>query len=534
MNRAVEDLNLGPLVETHMTRCISCTRCVRFTTEVAGISQMGQIGRGEDSEITSYLSQSLNSELQGNIIDLCPVGALTSKPYAFSARSWELEKTDSIDVMDALGSNIRLDSKGREIMRILPRNNDGINEEWISDKTRFVFDGLRRQRLDRPYVRKDGRLVAVEWDEAFEMAETGIKNKNLASVVGDLASTETTYALKLLSESLGGSHECRVDKSCLSSLDRSGYVGVSEISELDNCDKVVLIGTNPKIECPVFNARIRKAWLNGAEIYVIGQKARLTYDYNYLGEDRLALKDLVENDNINFNSKPFVVLGQGALIDWDGDSVLQATKKLVEKFSCKFLILHVAASRVGALEIGFTHKGGITSSLDNAEAIFNLGMDEFDLPEDRFVIYQGSHGDRGAHRADVIFPSACYTEESGIFVNTEGRPQLSLRANFSPGESKENWSIIRAFAGKLKLDLGFDDLLELRAKLIKEFPRIGRLDQTEKPEWVQSVFEGFSQNVKFKPYYKDFYKTNPIARASLIMNDLSKRSDIDDQIIAAE
>ncbi len=532
--RAVDDLNLGPLVETHMTRCISCTRCVRFTTEVAGIPQMGQIGRGEDSEITSYLSQSLNSELQGNIIDLCPVGALTSKPYAFSARSWELEKTDSIDVMDALGSNIRLDCKGREIMRILPRNNDSINEEWISDKTRFVFDGLRRQRLDRPYIRKDGRLVSVDWEEALEKAKKEIKNKKLASVVGDLASTEAIYALKLLSKSLDGNHECRVDKSCLSTLDRSGYVGISQISDLDDCDNIILIGTNPKIESPVFNARIRKAWMNGADVHVIGEKIALTYEYHYLGADRLALKTLLENENLNFNSKTFVILGQGALIDSDGEIVLQATKKLVEKFSCEFLILHVAASRVGALEIGFTHKGGFDSSLKDAEVIFNLGMDEFDLPDDCFVIYQGSHGDRGAHRADIIFPSACYTEESGIFVNTEGRPQLSLRANFSPGESKENWSILRALAGKLKLDLGFDNLLELRTKLIKEFPRIGRLDQFEKPEWVPSSFEEFSKNKKFRPYYENFYKTNPITRASLIMNDLSKRLDTDDKIIAAE
>ena len=532
--RAVDDLNLGPLVETHMTRCISCTRCVRFTTEVAGISQMGQTGRGEDSEIISYLSQSLNSELQGNIIDLCPVGALTSKPYAFSARSWELEKTDSIDVMDALGANIRLDCKGREVMRILPRNNDNVNEEWISDKTRFVFDGLRRQRLDRPYLRKNGRLIEVSWEEALQKASTEILNKKFTSVIGDLASTESTYALKLLSQALNGTYECRVDGSSLSDLDRSGFIGTSEISELDDCENIVLIGTNPKIECPVFNARIRKAWLNGAEIYLIGEKVDLTYEYTHLGSDRSSLSSLVNKKTPVLNSKTFVILGQGALIENDGANVLQATKKLVEKYACKFFILHVAASRVGAMEIGFTHKSGLTSSISGADVIFNLGMDEFDLPDDCFVIYQGSHGDRGAHRADLILPSACYTEESGIFINTEGRPQLSLRANFAPGHAKENWAIIRALAGKLKLNLAFNNLMELRAKLISEFPHVGRLNQIQKPEWVNSSFSKFPKNQEFKQYYTNFYKTNPIARASLIMNDLSKRADFDNQIIAAE
>ena len=532
--RAVEDLNLGPLIETHMTRCISCTRCVRFTTEVAGIAQMGQTGRGEDSEITSYLSQSLKSELQGNIIDLCPVGALTSKPYAFSARSWELQKTDSIDVMDALGSNIRLDCKGREIMRILPRNNDKINEEWISDKTRFVFDGLRRQRVDKPYIRKDGRLVEVDWEEALDNVSINVSGKKIASVIGDMTSTESIYALRLLTERLSGTYECRVDKSCLSTSDRSGYVGTATIADLDNCDKVVLIGSNPRLESPVFNARIRRAWLNGAEIYLIGQKVNLTYEYNYLGEDRSALKALIKNVDLDLNNNTFVVLGQGALIDDDGEEVLAATKKIVDTHSCKFLILHTAASRVGAMEVGFTHSDGIDSALEGAEVVFNLGMDEFDLPKNCFVIYQGSHGDRGAHRADVILPGACYTEESGIFVNTEGRPQLALRANFPPGESKENWAIIRALAGKLNLDLGYNNLQELRTKLINEFPHLGRLDQIKTPEWVKSKFKEFSGNQVFKPYYLNYYKTNPVARASLIMNDLSKNLDLENQIIAAE
>ncbi len=532
--RAVDDLDLGPLVETHMTRCISCTRCVRFTTEVAGISQMGQTGRGEDSEITSYLSQSLKSELQGNIIDLCPVGALTSKPYAFSARPWELEKTDSIDVMDALGSNIRLDCKGREVMRILPRNNDNINEEWISDKTRFVFDGLRRQRLDRPYVRKNGRLVEASWDEALGKVSRAIKNKKLASVVGDMVSTEATFALKQLTDSLKGNYECRTDKSCLSASDRSGYIGTSEISELDYCNRIILIGTNPKIESPVFNARIRRAWLNGAEINMIGESAELTYDYKHLGVDRMALKSLIDKNDLNLDSDTFIVLGQGALVDSDGSEVLQAVKKIVEDYSCKFLILHVAASRVGAMELEFTHKEGINSALLGAEVIYNLGMDEFDLPDNCFVVYQGSHGDRGAHRADVVLPSACYTEEAGIFLNTEGRAQLALRANFPPGEAKENWAIIRALWGRLGLGPTFNNLSELRSKMTTEFPNVGKLNQIVKPTWVKSSFEGFVDNSSFKPYYQNFYKTNPIARASKIMNELAKQADGNNKILAAE
>ena len=532
--RAAEDLDLGPLVETHMTRCISCTRCVRFTTEVAGITQMGQTGRGEDSEITSYLAETLNTELQGNIIDLCPVGALTSKPYAFTARSWELEKTDSIDVMDALGSNIRLDCKGREIMRILPRNNDSVNEEWISDKTRFVFDGLRRQRLDRPYVRRNGQLVPVSWEEALEEAINAIKGKKIASVVGDLVSTESIYALKRLSDGLNGTYECRVDGSCLPVSDRSGYVGNAEISDLDGSDNIILIGTNPKIESPVFNARIRKAWLNGAKVNLIGPNVDLTYEYSCLGSGREDIENLINDKNFILSNKSIIILGQGALADTDGFSVLQAVKKLVETFNCKLLILHVSASRVGAMDIGFTHPEGIDRALDGANVIFNVGMDEFELPKDCVVIYQGSHGDRGAHRADIIFPSACYTEETGIYVNTEGRPQLALRANFAPGDAKENWAIIRALSGKLNCDLGFNSLSELQSQLFDAFPHISKLNEISKSEWLNSDFKGFSSNLPFKVYYENFYKTNPIARASLILNNLSKSKNADNQIRAAE
>ena len=522
--RAVDDLDLGPLVETHMTRCISCTRCVRFTTEVAGIDQMGQTGRGEDSEIVSFLGETLKSELQGNIIDLCPVGALTSKPYAFTARSWELEKTDSIDVMDALGSNIRIDCKGREVKRILPRNHDDVNEEWISDKTRFVWDGLRRQRLDRPYIRKNGKLCEVEWDEAIENAVKNIKGKSFTGLAGDLVNSESIYALKKITERLSGKFECRTDGAALLINDRSGYIGNASISDIDEADSILLIGTNPRVESPVLNARIRKAWLSGADIKMIGEEADLTYPYELLGKDHGALENLLCTNLDQLKSQKdfgIIILGQGALMGKTGKAVLQRVKKLAELSGFKMLILHVAASRVGAMDLGFVSEGGISDALIDAEVIFNLGVDEIDLPADAFKIYQGSHGDRGALNADIIFPSACYTEESGIFVNTEGRPQMAARANAAPGKAKENWAILRAVSEKLGSPLPFNSIQELRLSLFKEFPTFGKLNIIEKSDWKKSSGEKLKSNLIFKNYFKNFYKTNPIARASVTMNKLS-------------
>ncbi len=533
--RASDDLDLGPLIETHMTRCISCTRCVRFTTEVAGISQMGQTGRGEDSEIVSYLSKTLQSELQGNIIDLCPVGALTSKPYAFTARSWELDKTDSIDVMDALGSNIRIDTKGREVKRILPRNNDEINEEWISDKTRFVWDGLRLQRLDRPYIRKKGNLVEVDWKEALEFTAKKVKGKKVCSLAGDLMNVEAIYALKKLTESLNGKFECRTDGSRIPINDRSGYVGNATISDIDACSSILLVGTNPRKEAPVLNARLRKAWLNGAKIQLVGEEVDLTYEYEKLGNDRESLEKLLsKSKKKKDNSKNLIILGQGALSDPDGFEVLQVVKKLVENVDGKLLVLHTAASRVGAMDLGFCSEGGLKDAIDDAEIIFNLGSDEVQLPSDVFTIYQGSHGDIGAHSADVIFPSTCYTEESGIFVNTEGRPQLAMRANYAVGKAKENWAILRAFSDKLDLTLPFSSLEELRKQMIQEYPHFGQLDKVKECDWVKSKVKKFKKNYVFGSWVKDFYKTNPIARASLIMNELSKNMTGSNEIKAAE
>ncbi|SHH83676.1 NADH-quinone oxidoreductase subunit NuoG [Cognatishimia maritima] len=519
--RAVDDLDLGPLVATTMTRCISCTRCVRFTTEIAGITQMGQTGRGEDAEITSYLNQTLDSNLQGNIIDLCPVGALTSKPYAFTARPWELTKTESIDVMDALGSNIRIDTKGREVMRILPRNHDGVNEEWISDKTRFVWDGLRRQRLDRPYVRENGKLRPASWSEALTKAAEAMKGKKVAGLVGDLVSTEAAYALKALVEGQGGNVECRTDNARLPIGNRSGYVGTAAIEDIDSAKAIMLIGTNPEVEAPVLNARIRKAWLNGAKIGVVGEKLDLSYEYFHIGEDRKALEGLLgPNTKDALGKETLVIVGQGALQEADGLAVLAHAQKFAEMTESKFMVLHTAASRVGAMDVGAVTEGGLLAATDGAEVIFNLGADEVEIDAGPFVIYQGSHGDRGANRADVILPAAAYTEENGLFVNTEGRPQLAMRANFAPGEAKENWAILRALSAELGEALPFDSLAQLRTAMIKEVPHLKKVDQVVENEWQPLEMDKLG-DATFRTAIKDFYLTNPIARASTLMAELS-------------
>lgn len=512
--RANEDLDLGPLVETHMTRCISCTRCVRFTTEVAGINQMGQTGRGEDAEITSYLGQTLNSNIQGNIIDLCPVGALVSKPYAFTARPWELTKTETIDVMDSLCANIRVDTKGREVMRILPRNHDGINEEWISDKTRFVWDGLRLQRLDVPYIKENGKLKSVSWDEAINFAVKNIKGKKLGGIVGDLVSVEAAFALKQLINSLDGLIECRVDGIDLPTGDRSAYVGNVNIEDIDCAKEIIIIGADPINEAPVLNARIRKAWLNGCSVSVVGSRIDLTFEYEYLGDDRSCI------NKINSSEDSLVIVGLGALQDGDSETVLENCMSI----SNRMLVLHSSAGRVGALDIGCTSENGILPLLKKSEVVINLGVDEIDVEEGPFVIYQGSHGDRGAHRADIIFPSAAYTEENGIFVNTEGRAQLAIRAGFPPGKAKENWAILRALSSAIDKPLPFDNLGSLREALFKEFPNLEKVD-TVPLNAVSNFNVKKMKNKKIRSVGIDFYQSNPIARASRVMADLSNRRE---------
>jgi len=525
--RASEDLDLGPLVATTMTRCISCTRCVRFTTEVAGITQMGQTGRGEDSEITSYLNTTLDSNLQGNIIDLCPVGALTSKPYAFTARPWELTKTETIDVMDALGSNIRVDTKGREVMRIVPRNHDGVNEEWISDKSRFVWDGLRRQRLDTPYVREGGKLRKASWGEALSAAAKAMKGKKIVGLVGDLAPVEAAFGLKQLIEGQGGVVEARVDGARLPAGNRSAYVGTAQIADIDAAKAIFLIGTNPRDEAPVLNARIRKAWSRGAKVALVGEAVDLTYDYDHMGTDRKALSQVAEaKDRLAAcrDLNAVVIVGQGALREADGEAVLALAMNIAEASNSKLLVLHTAASRVGAMDVGAVTEGGL-AALDGAEVVYNLGADEVDIaPRNEnggaFVIYQGSHGDRGAHRADVILPAAAYTEENGLFVNTEGRPQLAFRAGFAPGEAKENWAILRALSAELGATQPWDTLAGLRKALVGAHPHLAAIDEVPANAWQPLDLRALGK-ADFRNAISDFYLTNPVARASVLMAELS-------------
>ncbi|MEL6451081.1 MAG: NADH-quinone oxidoreductase subunit NuoG [Pseudomonadota bacterium] len=519
--RAVDDLDLGPLVETHMTRCISCTRCVRFTTEVAGIAQMGQTGRGEDSEITSYLGETLDSNLQGNIIDLCPVGALVSKPYAFTARPWELTKTESIDVMDALGSSIRVDTKGREVMRFLPLNHDGTNEEWISDKTRFVWDGLRRQRLDKPYVRENGKLRAATWPEALGKAADAIKGASkLAGLVGDLASVEATYALKELIEGQGGIVECRTDGAKLPAGNRAAYVGTAAIEDIDSAKAILLVGTNPRLEAPVLNARIRSAWARGANVGLIGEAVDLTYDYHHIGTEPAALQAMGQSGfDPETDGPALVIVGIGALCRGDGAAILAEAMAQAEKSQAKIMILHTAAARVGAMDVGATNPGAM-AAIHGADVIYNLGADEVEIAAGAFVIYQGSHGDRGAHRADVILPAAAYTEEPGLFVNTEGRPQLAQRASFAPGEAKENWAILRALSGEIGATLPFDSIAALRQALVKAHPHLGDVDVVAE-NTGDALEPGTIEDGTLTSTITDFYLTNPIARASQLMAELS-------------
>ncbi len=521
--RATEDLDLGPLVETHMTRCISCTRCVRFTTEVAGVTQMGQTGRGEDAEITSYLNQTLDSNMQGNIIDLCPVGALVSKPYAFNARPWELTKTETIDVMDALGSSIRVDTKGRKVMRILPRNHDGTNEEWISDKTRFVWDGLARQRLDKPYIRENGKLRPAEWGEALAAAATAMKGRKVTGLVGDLAPVEAAFALKQLIEGQGGVVECRTDGAKLPAGNRSAYAGTATVEELDTAKYIMLVGTDPSREAPVLNARIRKAWLAGANVGHVGEAADLSYDHYHAGSGRKALAETLEHKFDKVLEEPsIVVVGQGALTGADGEAVLAHAMELCERSKSELLVLHSAASRVGAMDVDAVTEGGVVAALEGAEVIFNMGADEIELPDGAFVIYQGSHGDRGAHRADLILPAAAYTEESGLFVNTEGRPQLAQRASFAPGAAKENWAILRALSAEMGAVQPWNSLAQLRQKLVAAHPHLQRIDEVAENDWQPLPLDEMDESLgDFRSVVADFYLTNPIARASELMGELA-------------
>jgi len=550
--RAVEDKNIGPLIKTIMTRCIHCTRCVRFMQEVAGVPELGAIGRGEDMEITTYLEHGMTSELSGNVIDLCPVGALTSKPYAFTARPWELTKTESIDVMDALGANIRVDSRGREVMRFLPREHADVNEEWISDKTRFVWDGLRRQRLDRPYVRKDGTLREVTWNEAFNAIAARLRNtasRRIGAIIGDLAPVEDAYALKSLMTGLGSPFvECRQDGAALDPKHgRASYILNTGVAGIDEADAILLIGTNPRLECAVLNARNLKAYRSGrAKIGVIGEQADLTYDYSYLGAGPETLREVAEGRHsfaevLKNAERPMLIVGQGALARPDGEGILRlAAQTAVNTGMLKtdegwngFNVLHTAAGRVGALDVGCvpSEEGvGLEQMLGKVEThdidvLYLLGADEFDVSRtgDAFVIYQGSHGDSGARLADVILPGAAYTEKGGTYVNTEGRVQIAPRAVFPPGEAKEDWAIIRALSEHLGRTLPFDTLDQLRSAIYRDHPHLAEIDHFEPGDTAEiKALAGGTVDVTSVPFASpidSYYLTNPIARASHVMQE---------------
>jgi NADH-quinone oxidoreductase subunit G len=541
--RAVDEKYMGPLVKTIMTRCIHCTRCIRFATEVAGVEEIGATGRGEHMEITTYLERSLTSELSGNVVDLCPVGALTSKPYAFTARSWELRKTESIDVMDAQGSNIRVDARGNEVMRILPRLNDDINEEWLSDKSRYVYDGLKRQRLDTPYVRRDGKLVPATWSEAFAAIAAQAKSlggDQMAAIAGDLADCESMALLKDLMASLGCRNlDCRQDGAKLDPTQRAGWLFNSTIAGIDQADALVLIGTNPRLEAPVLNARIRKRWLAGNfPVGVIGERADLTYTYDYLGAGPSTLRDLIDGKN-NFAEvlkkaqRPMLILGQGALARKDGAAVLGSARRLAEAAGMVkdgwngFNVLHTAAARVGGLEVGFVpgQQGrdleGILAGAESGaiRLVYLLGADEIDTKRlgRAFVVYQGHHGDAGANRADVILPGAAYTEKAATYVNTEGRAQRTKLAVFPPGDAREDWTIIRALSEALGKTLPYDTPAGVRTCLTAKSPAFSAVDRIVPAKWGPFGAEGAMDAGGFKSPIANFYMTDPISRASHIM-----------------
>jgi len=542
--RAVPDKELGPLVKTSMNRCIHCTRCIRFATEVAGVEELGATGRGEAMEVTTYVQHALSTELAGNLVDLCPVGALTSKPYAFEARSWELTKTESVDALDALGSNIRIDTRGAQVMRVLPRLNDDVNEEWISDKTRHAIDGLRRQRLDRPYVRRGGKLVAATWDEAFGAIVAklgGLEGSKIAAIVGDQCDAESMVALKDLMHALGSPNiDCRQDGAKLDG-PRGSYIFNPGVRGIDSADAILLIGSNPRVESPVLNARIRKRYLHGrCAVASIGPVADLTYPAERLGAGPATLRELIDGklaffEKLKAARNPLIVVGMGALAREDGATVLAMARELAEKLNAVredwngFAVLHTAAARVGALDLGLVpgeggrDVAGILAGCEKGEigAVYLLAADEIDMKRlgKAFVVYQGHHGDAGAHRADVILPGAAYTEKPGTYVNTEGRVQVGRRAGYPPGDAREDWAILRALSERLGKTLPYDSLEQVRARLVTVNKAFAAIDQQAPGAWGPFGKAGNTTDAPFAPAVDNFYMTCPISRASKTMAD---------------
>jgi NADH-quinone oxidoreductase subunit G len=535
--RQVKEKYMGPLIKTQMTRCIHCTRCIRFATEVAGIPELGATGRGEDMEITTYLEKSMESELSANVIDLCPVGALTSKPYAFEARPWELKKTETIDVMDAVGSNIRVDSYGWEVKRILPRINESINEEWISDKTRYACDGLLKQRLDVPLVRKNGELKKSSWDEALKTIVNKLqlyKSKEIAGLVGDLADLEMMYSFKNFFNNVIGSSnlECRNDRTYLNPEEKMNYIFNSSISSIENSDLIILIGTNPRLEATILNARIRKSYLkNKINIYSVGDPGDLTYPYKVIGSKTNTIKDIVSGNHrisneIKKAKKPIFIIGESALVGKKGKYIFEEIKSFL--YNNNFInkewnalnILSKNASRVGAIELGIysvskNNNFSFFDKLENDEFkfLYLLGADDFNFDKkNKFIVYQGSHGDKGAELADIVLPGSAYTEKDGLFVNLEGKIQNAYKATYPPGDSKEDWIVFKDLAKLMKKPFNFNNTNQLREQIIKFLNNevVGRPKNLLTTDFVDD-------NILVKPI--DYYHTNAIARSSKIMNE---------------
>ncbi|HEY3912653.1 MAG TPA: NADH-quinone oxidoreductase subunit NuoG [Stellaceae bacterium] len=546
--RAVRDKDFGPLVETHMTRCIHCTRCIRFLTEIAGVEELGATARGEDMEITTYVERALGSELSANIIDLCPVGALTSKPYAFVARPWELSKTESVDVLDAVGSNIRIDARNAQVLRVLPRVNEAINEEWISDKTRYAIDGLRRRRLDRPYAGRRGARAEIDWRAALELVAARLKavpGERVAAIAGDLVDLEAMFALKELLTGLGAtSLDCRQDGAKLDWHCRAGYLFNTTIAGIEQADACLLVGTNPRWEAPLVNARLRKRHLRGGfAIAAIGPALDLSFPVEMLGDGGATLSAVAAGqhpwaERLRGAKNPMLVLGQGALARTDGAQVLAAARDVAERCGLVregwngFNVLHRAAARVGALDLGFVpgpgghDVAGIVEGCRSGdiEFLYLLGADEIDTAAlgSAFVVYQGHHGDRAAARADVVLPGAAYTEKDGTYVNTEGRVQFGRRAIFPPGEAREDWKIVRALSAAVGRPLGYDTLGELRRQLRALHPLLAEPDRMTPAAWGEFGEPGAVDPAPFVYPIADFYRTDPISRASLTMAECSE------------
>jgi NADH-quinone oxidoreductase subunit G len=535
--RAVPDKNMGPLIKTQMTRCIHCTRCVRFATEIAGVPELGAIGRGEDMQITTYLEQSVQSELSGNVIDLCPVGALTSKPYVFEARPWELKKTETIDVMDAVGSNIRVDTYDWEVKRVLPIINEDINEEWISDKTRYACDGLLNQRLDIPYIKYNNKFEKASWDEVYKIIKSKIENTNkdkIGGFVGDLTNMEASFIFKEFFDRTIGTnkYESRSSNSFIDNSKRENYLFNSTINGIEEADIILLVGTNPRFEATMVNARIRKAYLNNnVKIISLNNVGDLTYPYKSLDGKTQTLKDIAENNNdvsknILDSKKPMVILGESFLNTKYANNLFYSLKdfliknnKFTEEWNPLNLLSRDAAT-VGNLDLEIiNNKENLISDLNenNFELIYLLGQDNLSFnKKNEFIIYQGSHGDRGAEVADIILPGAAYTEQAGHYTNLEGKIQKAYKASYPPGEAKEDWQIINELAEMMNNRKLFNDKNELESSM---FNFLNLKKEKQNTDIIQKIKQNNFENENLKIELKNYYFSNVIARSSKTMLD---------------